>query len=254
MATITDIAPTGTLSFHQALERAELLARQTLTPALHERLSCAMALVRNGAVFQADDQAWLVASTSKPDVEYRINGHGCQCEDAVYRAGGRCKHQLAVFLARKSLQLMQQPPAPVVPVDPEMVPEAFPDNDPEEPVAPPVETAPAEPVHGIDTRHIVTIQGKPFVKFAGLLAQAHQRGLQELRVSWTYNDSQLSLATACAVFPFGTFTECGDASPESVTKKVALHFRRVACTRAAARALRLALGVEVCSVEELGDE
>ena len=39
-----------------------------------------------------------------------------------------------------------------------------------------------------------------------------------------------------------------------VTRKVALHFRRVACTRAAARALRLALGIDVCSLEELADE
>ena len=121
-------------------------------------------------------------------------------------------------------------------------------------MAPPGPPPLPETPHGIDPRHVVTIQGRPFVKFAGLLDLAHQRGLQELRVSWTYNDAGLSLAQAVAVFPFGTFTECGDASPESVTKKVALHFRRVACTRAAARALRLALGVEVCSVEELGDE
>ena len=85
----------------------------------------------------------------------------------------------------------------------------------------------------------------------GLLTLAHQRGLQALRVTWTHNDAELSLAHAVATFPFGTFADCGDASPSSVTKAVALHFRRVACTRAAARALRLALGVEVCSVEEL---
>ena len=109
-------------------------------------------------------------------------------------------------------------------------------------------------VVGIDPRYVVTIQGKPFATFAGLLTLAHERGLQALKVRWTYNDAELSLAEATAVFPFGTFQEAGDASPTNVTKKVAPHFRRVACTRAAARALRLALGVEVCSVEELADE
>ena len=129
MSTVTETEAVGTVSFNQALERAELLARQALPTALHERLSCAMALVRGGQVFQADDQAWLVQSATKPDHAYRINGHGCQCEDAHYRAQGRCKHQLAVFLARKSLRLMHQPPVPVVPA----LIEPFPDNDAEEP-------------------------------------------------------------------------------------------------------------------------
>ena len=41
--------------------------------------------------------------------------------------------------------------------------------------------APATSLHGLDPRHIVLIQGKPFVKFAGLLDLAHQRGLQSSR-------------------------------------------------------------------------
>jgi hypothetical protein len=107
---------------------------------------------------------------------------------------------------------------------------------------------------GIDPRHIVLIQGKPFVKFAGLLDLAHKRGLQALKVDWTYNDAELSLAHAVAVFPFGTFEESGDATPTNTTKKVALHFRRVALTRAAARTLRVALGLDMVAAEELADE
>ena len=114
--------------------------------------------------------------------------------------------------------------------------------------------APAELSHGIDPRHIVMIQGKPFVKFVGLLELAHQRGLQSLRVEWTFNDPELSLAHAVAVFPFGTFAESGDATPANVTKKVAPHFRRCALTRAAARALRDALGCDMVALEELADE
>src|SRR5438105_2655480 len=75
--------------------------------------------------------------------------------------------------------------------------------------------------------------------------------LQELRTEWTFNDENLSLAHAVAVFPFGIFEDSGDATRDNVNRKVAPHFRRVALTRASARALRLALGVEVCSVEEL---
>jgi hypothetical protein len=109
------------------------------------------------------------------------------------------------------------------------------------------------PVPGISARYIVEIQGKRFVKFAGLLALAHARGLTDLTATWTYNDAGLSLAYAVAVFPFGTFTECGDASPDNVTKKVAPHFRRVALTRAKARTLRDALNVDMVALEELAE-
>ena len=108
--------------------------------------------------------------------------------------------------------------------------------------------------HGVDPRHIVLIQGKPFVKFAGILALAHQRGLQALTVDWTHNEAELSLAHEVAVFPFGTFAESGDATPTNVNHKVAPHFRRCALTRAAARCLRLALGLDMVVVEELADD
>ena len=60
--------------------------------------------------------------------------------------------------------------------------------------------------------HIVELHGKRFVTFAGLLALAHARGLQQLTADWTYNDAGLSLAQAVAVFPHGTYT-C--SSPQS---------------------------------------
>jgi hypothetical protein len=84
-----------------------------------------------------------VASSSRPGVEHRVNGL-CPCEDAHYRAkDGLCKHRISVYLARRTLQLMQQPAAPVVP---EIV-EPWPDNDFESEGAPattpPQPTAPA---------------------------------------------------------------------------------------------------------------
>jgi hypothetical protein len=47
------------------------------------------------------------------------------------------------------------------------------------------------------------IQNKPFVKFAGLLQLAHDRGLVSLTVDWTSNDADLSLAHAVATFQDG---------------------------------------------------
>ncbi len=104
-------------------------------------------------------------------------------------------------------------------------------------------------------QHVVLIQGRPFVKFAGLLQMAHDRGLVALTAEWTFNDAELSLAHAVATFADGrTFEESGDASPANVTRKVAVHFRRVALTRAKARVLRDALGVDLVAVEELAEE
>jgi hypothetical protein len=114
--------------------------------------------------------------------------------------------------------------------------------------------APQEPVQGIDPKFITWIQNKPFVRHAGLLKRAHECGLQSLTVAWTYNDADLSLAHAVAIFADGRrFEENGDASPSNTNKKVAPHFRRCACTRASARALRLALGVDLVAVEELSE-
>jgi hypothetical protein len=139
---------------------------------------------------------------------------------------------------RRTTQLMQVEP---VPVDPETVP-----------CPAPLPEAPVQGHNGINARHIVTIQGKPFVKFAGLLDLAHTRGLQSLKVDWTHNSEDLSLAHAVAVFPFGTFEECADSTPANVGKKVALHWRRLSLTRAKARALRDALGCDMVALEELG--
>ena len=115
--------------------------------------------------------------------------------------------------------------------------------------------APIETPHSVPPQHVVHIQCKPFVKFAGLLQMAHERGLVALTADCTYNDAELSLAHAVATFQDGRrFEESGDASPANVTRMVAVHFRRVALTRAKARVLRDALGVDLVAVEELAEE
>jgi hypothetical protein len=218
---------TPTMSFAAAIDEVATAALSTLPQALHERLARAVALCETGCVWMAEDGIHAQVQSSDGEHFYTVNGT-CACPDATYRGiEGRCQHALAVKLYRKAVQrIYTSQPAPV---------EA---------------TTPA----GIDPRFIVTIQSKPFVRHAGLLKLAHERGLQELRVDWTYNDAELSLAHALAVFPFGTFEESGDAAKENVNKKVAPHWRRVALTRASARALRLALGVELVAVEELAED
>ena len=106
----------------------------------------------------------------------------------------------------------------------------------------------------VPQQYIVWIQNKPFIKFAGLLQMAHDQQLVELQEHWTYNDAELSLAHAVAIFENGRrFEGSGDATPSNVTKKVAPHFRRVALTRAKSRALRDALNIDMVAVEELGE-
>ena len=128
----------STLTFAQALLQAEAQARSTLDVALHERLSAAVALVKDGRVFQSNDGTWQVDSASQEGLTYTVNGTcGCQDMHCNRPPKGLCKHRIGMYLAQRTMTLMRQPPAPVVP---EVV-EPWPDNDPEP--APVVETAPA---------------------------------------------------------------------------------------------------------------
>jgi hypothetical protein len=100
-------------TFGQALEQAEVLARQSLPQELHERLSAAVSLVRKGHCLQRDDGTWTVQSgTDAAQIYTHVNGE-CPCDDAHYNhpPRGLCKHRLSVFLARKVLALMRAAPA-----------------------------------------------------------------------------------------------------------------------------------------------
>jgi hypothetical protein len=131
------------LSFSQALIEAESQARKTLPSTLHERLAHAAELVRGGRVFQDSDGGWQVESASQAGLTYSVNG-ACQCSDHHYNhpPQGLCKHRLSMFLSQRVMTLMQQPPAPVIPVPacPEIL-EPFPDND-DEPCPAPLPEAP----------------------------------------------------------------------------------------------------------------
>lgn len=209
-------------------------------PESSSRVEKAVALVLAGDVTLQPDGSALVGSQCAPDTVYHVASGQCSCKDFAQAPHQFCKHRLATAIHQRALSLSAERSEPL--------PSAA-----EKRSLPALVGAPLASPPRIPEQYLVKISGKPFVTYAGLLAMAHARGLERLSVTWTYNDATLSLATAQAVFPFGSFEECGDASPDNVTKKVSPHFRRMALTRAKARVLRDALGIDVVSLEELAE-
>lgn len=110
--------------------------------------------------------------------------------------------------------------------------------------------SPAIPAH-----FLTTIQGRPFIKFEGLLSLAHERGLVELITTVVSVSDTLAVCQSTARFKDGRlFTDIGDASSDNVAKHLRPHFIRMAATRASARVLRRALNIAACAVEELGED
>lgn len=105
---------------------------------------------------------------------------------------------------------------------------------------------------------MITRQGKPYVLYAGLLDEAHARGLKGIETHLTQTptaeNGQVAIAKAIVEMGDGSkFSGIGDASPENVGRGIAPHTIRMAETRAKARALRDAINVGTASVEELSD-
>ena len=116
----------------------------------------------------------------------------------------------------------------------------------------------------VEQKHIVTLQGKPFITYDGLLDMAHQMGLESIKTEMISFENGVAIfkATATAVLKTesGTnvsrveFDGYGDADNSNVNSMIAKHKIRMAETRAKARALRDLTNVGMCSVEELGGD
>jgi len=232
---------TGTVNCDQEWTDTRALWRQAVTevaekaraalPHCADRLEKAVALVLAGDVEILGDGTARVASQSHGQTVYRIVNGSCDCPAYRHASDGWCTHRLAHAIAKRAYPLAKAQL------------EAGTNGH---------STAPAPAA--VPAQHLVTIQGKPFIRYAGLLQMAQERGLVSLTATWTHNDGELSLAQAVATFQDGRhFEEAGDATPANTNRKVAGHFRRVALTRAKARALRDALGVDLVAVEELMD-
>jgi hypothetical protein len=242
MSTIPTLHPESKpLTCTEALDQAYNLALARLPESTHPRLAKGLVLVQHGSVFETDGHRWEVLSQSEPGKIYSVNG-SCQCRWSKYNPNGNCAHQYAVLLQRKALQLLQAPQAETPPGAPQ-----------EEASTPAVEHH--EPVQTskrqIPAHYVQQLQGKPFIKYMGLLQMAHEDGLTSLTEAWTYNDPELSLAHAVATFADGrVFAGSGDSTPQNA-RNIGLAWRRMALTRSKARALRDALGIDMAAVEEM---
>jgi hypothetical protein len=106
--------------------------------------------------------------------------------------------------------------------------------------------------------YMIERQGKRFVLYAGLLEEAHNRGLRSIETDLLQvpgpNNGEVAIVKATVRTEDGKFTGIGDASPENVNRTIVPHVIRMAETRAKARALRDAINVGVTAFEELGGE
>jgi hypothetical protein len=105
---------------------------------------------------------------------------------------------------------------------------------------------------------LITRQGKQYVLFAGLLDEAHSRGLRSIdteliQVPTAENGNVAVVKATVEMADDRTFSGLGDASPDNVSRNIVPHIIRMAETRAKARALRDAVNVGATALEELSD-
>jgi len=123
-----------------------------------------------------------VQSFTNPDVWYHVFLNGveakCPCKAFAKRKGEEeCKHLKAVHRSLNGQQEEQVNHVDAAMPEPDAVPPAI---NHEPPVPSPEELSPAGNV--IPRKWIVELHGKEFIRYEGLLALAHERGLQSLSV------------------------------------------------------------------------
>jgi hypothetical protein len=227
------------LLFHEAVVEVGERAKSVL-PECHARIEQAVQILLAGEVHWLPGGSVQVRGPEQEDAVYGMQDT-CPCSENAQMPRGWCVHRLAGAIAKRASALVKTRleilSAPLQP-EPPSAPEGDGDEAPGRVTIPP--------------QYIQIIHGKPFVRYAGLLAMAHERGLQKLTATFVSVTDDLAVAQASAIFLDGRrFVESGDATPENVHFGVRPHFARLALTRAKARALRDALNIGICAVEEL---
>src|SRR5215510_14380953 len=189
-------------AWREAVAEIAEKAKATL-PDCAGRVDRAVQIVLNHDVELLEDGQAKVASQSNGQVVYHLVNGECSCKDYPKAPSGWCKHRIAAGLYKRATALIQRKLAQQngvstgthtgqVPAAPEPEPAPAPEPPTEAPV-PAQPEAPAEAPQGVPAQYVVLIQGRPFVKFAGLLKMAHEHGLVALTADWTFNDAELSL-------------------------------------------------------------
>jgi len=110
----------------------------------------------------------------------------------------------------------------------------------------------------MNKKYLIDRQGRQFVLYAGLLDEAHQKGLKAIRTTLLQpplpQNGETAIAHAEVELEDGrVFSGIGDANQGNVGRNIAPHIVRMAETRAKARALRDAINVSEVALEEMGD-
>jgi len=181
------------VAWSAAVQAVAERAKAALPAEVNGRIEKAVAIVLKGDVELLEGGKARVASQSNGTTAYFVVNGSCECKDYPKTPHGQCKHKIARGIYVRAMTLAKQKLAQL---DGASTGQATPTSQP----APAQPEAPVATPQGIPAQHVVLIQGHPFVKFAGLLQMAHERGLVALTADWTYNDGELSLAHAVATF------------------------------------------------------
>lgn len=110
----------------------------------------------------------------------------------------------------------------------------------------------------INEKFIISLQGKSYVTYEGLLDLAHQKNLKSMQVELIQvpdkENNMTAICKATASTENEIYADLGDASPQSVNSTIVPHLIRMASTRAKARVLRDLTNVGMTAVEELSLE
>ena len=258
--------------FRTILDDLAAKAKGTL-PESAGRIESAVKLVLSNDVELHDDGTATVGSRTNPIKTYSgVNGT-CPCVDFSRAPDGWCSHRIARALqlrADRAMRTILDAEASNGTLEGHADDEKTGSEHPtrmETPYAHGATLNVVEGKNGVSTpeplgglsdtllRGVISIHGKPFIRFSALLAEAHARGLQKLETTFVSVTADLALAQCTATFQSGlVVTDVADSSPSNVGAQVRAHWIRLSATRAAARALRNALALDMCSVEEIAHD